>query len=158
MRLFVLLTFSLLLFCSEAHPIHISVTEIQFNRESKKIECSVKLFADDLEKVIGDSTLGLKNRFDSTDHKILNYLDTALILESKGKKLNRTFIGKELDKQVIWLYFEFDFKNKHSLHLYNALLVEEFPDQDNIVHFVDQANKESFLLNKAKIQVKFDYQ
>ena len=47
---FLIINFSLLI--SSLHPLYLSVTELKYNQQSKKMEVSVKLFTDDFEKTL----------------------------------------------------------------------------------------------------------
>ena len=80
--------FSLLLL--GAHPFHISVTDIEFDKEAKSIEVSQKIFIDDLEEVLrglGHTNIDLvkPDQKEKNDEIIKQYVTNTFTFEVNGK-------------------------------------------------------------------------
>lgn len=138
------------------HPFHLSLTEIRQNQESKKLEIAQKIFWDDLE-------IGLE-KFHETEIDFLNPKDpeqlksqvTAYLMSVNeiwldGKKVSFQMLGYEVEEDAAWFYFESEPVNwKGKIEVRNAVLVESFSDQQNIIHVYQPGkNLKSLLLGKG---------
>ena len=78
--------------------------------------------------------------------------------ESPGKKFkvngNDTqliYIGKEYDIDILNMYFEIeDIDTLGSLEIENKILIDLFPEQQNIIHFSNEKNKKNLILDKNR--------
>ena len=97
------LIFSICLFfigANNYHPIYISSTEIAYNEKAKSIEMTVKVFSDDLEKVLSEKfkkkiEIGTEREDVKTAEYISEYLYNHLHIYTDNKKLNYKIIGRE---------------------------------------------------------------
>lgn len=123
---------------SSAHRYHSSLTRIDYNRQEKIFEISIKLFTHDLvpllEKRGGGKRLDLEKSSEA-DKLIFDYLNENFVLSDKtgaAKKLK--WIGKESDIDTVDVYVETDAtENLEGYKLKNTLFFESFPEQTNIV-------------------------
>jgi hypothetical protein len=161
--MFMLHNIFFVLFFSFWHPIHISVSNLDYNPESKSLEITHKLFIDDFEKFLEkkhDVTLkiGTAKEHTDTDKYIQEYIQEKIIFTINNKTISPNFVGREQDTQSIWLYFEVtNLKKIKTFHLENYLLLDYFDDQSNIVHLKYLNKKESVRFNskKTKKTLKF---
>lgn len=138
------------------HPFHLSLTEIRQNPESKKLEIAQKIFWDDLE-------IGLKE-FHKTEIDFLNpkdpeklktqvsvYLLSVNEIRIDGKVINFKMLGYEVEEDAVWFYFESEPVSwKNNIEVRNAVLIESFSDQQNIIHVYQTGkNLKSLLLGKG---------
>ena len=141
-----------------AHPFYVSIFQIDFNNENKSLEISVKVIADDLLLALekrGETNiyLGEERERPDTDKLIFDYIKDKLKLTINGKKTEFRFIGKEMDTNVLWSYFEIDnITELQKIEVNCDLLTEVFPAQNNIIQVNNGVEIKNLLLNKMKVQ------
>jgi hypothetical protein len=140
------------------HPIHATVTTIEYNAKTKAFELSCKIFADDLEEAvkratgtqafIGSGTKEVKN----VNALLEQYFRKHLRIEADGKPLaNWSFVGKELEGEAVWCYVELsNTPVMKRLLIENSVLMEMYDDQTNLVNVQIGSKRRSALLRKNK--------
>jgi hypothetical protein len=141
-----------------AHKSYISITDMAYNIELKRIEVSIKLTAHDFEYV-------LEKRFKNSveidkvkdgskeDLYIQEYISKNFIVKSNNVLAKFNYVGKEVNlRDELYFYFTFtsidDFKK---LIVTNTMLFETYQQQQNIVHYtVNNKTKSATLANKIK--------
>ncbi|MBB3698458.1 hypothetical protein KMW28_16150 [Flammeovirga yaeyamensis] len=156
---------SLLLFLSLGltsffHPIHLSVSEVNFNQESKSIEISSKVFIDDLEDGIvniGGPQLHLftENEVEDSDQWIKKYFDKNIKIKINDKDVAFSWVGRETDQkrdiQAVWVYLEVSgIRKVKNMELENTLLYDVHEDQRNMLHLKCNDTKKSWLFDLKK--------
>jgi len=123
------------------HKYYVSITEINYNKSDKKLEISIKLIGHDLEHIltyngVPNLYLGTENEDKKANTYILDYIKKEFSITIDDKKINYTFIGKEVNNDdFIYCYLETDtITNFKKIFLKNSLLTEKFPAQENIVY------------------------
>lgn len=157
MALGFLLWFVSLIPCAEnpapAHPIYISLLEVSANKQGGVLECSMKIFSDDLEKAVrqwGDSKGPQPS---ATKEGIWNYVRAHLQCSSEGITAQIHPIGLEGDPDAQWIHFEVRFKQStlpKQFELYWSSLFEVFPGQRNIVHVSRDSRIFTYILDSGK--------
>src|SRR5882724_9041964 len=94
-----------------AHPLYISVTEINHNASDKTLEVSCKIFADDFEKALtaaANKKVDLFNPKDKNevDKLITDYIKKHLGIKLDGKAVSFSLVGFEREEDAIWSYFQ----------------------------------------------------
>ncbi len=134
------------------HPIHLSVTEINYNKNNKDWQISVRLFEDDLQEAL--------QRFKDngmTENKLSEYIQTKIMIENNGEKVRFSFIGSEIQEDARWSYFLGQNKNKPGkIRIQNKVFFELFDDQMNIIHLTVNHYKKSFRLNSKNNSIYVD--
>lgn len=143
------------------HNFHSSLAEMNYNNKSKSFQVVLKLFADDTEAALTKysgrsySVGGLgKNR--NPDAVLSAYLNEHFILTKKNKKSSIQYIGKEVNVDMIVVYFEIPFNdNLKNYTLSNTIMLDLFDDQNNIVNLQKDNKNKSFQFdsNKKSIQL-----
>lgn len=132
-----LILFSLL------HPFHISVCSINYAREEKSLQITVKIFADDLEEALNQPSANNASYIDvlnppdpaQLDSIVHDYLDQHLDFTVNGQALEPHFLGFEREDLTMWCYLEItDIAELEKVKVQNTLLLNTFDDQVNIVH------------------------
>lgn len=119
------------------HAYYISFTEMEYNKESKAIEVSIKLTAHDLVKEL-EGIYSVRVNFEKNDGMtrkiILKYLNDHFTLSQGKDKLEITMDGYEYDLSGdLFLFLRFEgFKVKKSFRFENKILLQYFPEQQNI--------------------------
>jgi len=152
----------------KAHPLKLSLCEIEYSSKKQLLSISLKLFVTDVNEAIlfdpysKELALCQANEPIKTNQLLLNYLnqffyvktnDQPLVLQIKKKNLKG-----EGDNTALWLYFEYPQSSPlRKLEIKNALFTDLFFDQSNIVYVHVDKKSKSLMLDKKKSvhQLKF---
>ena len=140
------------------HDIHLSKCEIEYIKEEKTIQISLRVFIDDLELALTEK--GATDLFLCTkkEHpEALDYIDQyfreTFKVKTDDKELSYQFIGKEMseDLAAVWCYLEItDVEFERNFKVENKVLMELYADQRNIVKVkLDKNIKEHFLFDPS---------
>jgi hypothetical protein len=136
------------------HEFYVSLTEIHYNTNNERFEVSMRLFPDDLDRALLErwgiqAQLATELEHDRADSLLMVYLQQGFSLQSGKQEIVFRYLGKETESDAIWCYLESEPQPyPRELSIGNALLIEVFPDQINIVQvYVDAWNK-GLLLNR----------
>lgn len=126
---------------SVVHEHYVGITTIEYNQTTKGLEVSIQLTAHDVEFALekmgyGALKLGAVQENRIADNILFKYLKENFELTTDGKKQSLHWVGKEVGADdILWLYVEVQGVLKpHKLLVFNKLLLDEFPAQQNIVH------------------------
>ncbi|QHT69488.1 hypothetical protein GXP67_24000 [Rhodocytophaga rosea] len=127
------------LLAEPAHEFHTSLAQIQYNTTTKSFEVSLRVFTDDLEAALTRENNNQKVSISDTklaDPFIEKYINKHLLIHTKqGHKQQMTFVGKEIEVDVTWIYVEVSATDDlGGLRIQNTILTELFDDQVNIVN------------------------
>lgn len=142
------------------HPFYLSVAEINFNGSNKHYELSVRLFIDDFELCLSNSSGSPVYLFETkdslrNDQLITDYINDHFKLVANNKNIEMYFVGYEKEDQAVWCYFESDAEVKpESINIRNNLLYEKFESQTNIIHLTIDGKRHSYKLDNPEV----DYQ
>jgi len=132
------LLYSILLFL---HPIHLSVSEINYSEKDKALQITSRIFLDDLELSIRnqrkqpDLDLLEPGAGLTTEQLISNYVlkNFAVKLDGKLQKLN--FLGFEREDPAVICYIEIEnVKKFKTIEVKNEVIMETHHDQSNLIH------------------------
>ncbi len=156
-KYFILLLFLLLGVNSvNAHPFYVSICQIDYNEETKSLEIAVKIFADDLLLGLENAGktkiyLGEKKEDVKADEYIFDYLSSQYSFMVNNEKANLTFVGKELDNDVVWTYLEIEnIASLNTIDVKCTLLTEVLESQSNIIQVNKNGIIKNMLLSKNK--------
>lgn len=122
------------------HPIHVSMTNVEWNEESKKFEIIIKLYRDDFELLL-EQTTGQQIFF--TQIKTLTEVQNAAINAYLNQNLNITLNNHtiEFDQmknwhtngESVWLEYQITYSRKiKRIAVKNKLMTQLFDDQTNL--------------------------
>jgi hypothetical protein len=149
----------------ETHPLHLSVVEINHNKEEKTLEVTCKIFRDDLEKVLAKNN---KTKVDlinpankaAMESLVNNYIFHHVRLHADGRLVPVTGIGFEYEKSEDAIYSYFQAENITSLKVLdctNSILHELYEDQQNIIHVIVGGNRKSTKLDYPAVSASFNF-
>lgn len=123
------------------HPIHISVTEINYNEKSKSLQITSRVFIDEMELGIRAQRhepeldiLEPKNGV-ATKQLIANYLAAHFKIKIDGKPAKINFLGYEKEDISFVSYLEIEnIKKAKTIEVLNDIITEIHDDQSNMVH------------------------
>lgn len=150
---FFLILFS---FAPEAHPFYISLTDMVFNEDRQRIEIAQKIFWNDMEISLSNANGQQVNFLNPKNPGELDRLVEAYILkhnkvEVNGKQVKLTYLGHEIEEDAAWFYLESEeISEPQQVNIFNTLLIEEFPTQQNIVNFYKNRKPKSLITRKDK--------
>jgi hypothetical protein len=137
------------------HPIHISVSEINYSEKDKALQITSRIFIDDLELSIRaerkEDELDLiepKNGL-TTEKMVSDYVlkHMALKLDDKIQKLK--FLGMELEEPALICYIEIEnVKKFKTIEVRNDIIMETHDDQSSIVHVTYKGPVKSMRLQR----------
>jgi len=124
------------------HPVHLSVTNIEYNEQQKKFEVSIRVFIDDFEKIINyQNNINLKlEKEDELSNA--NYYINKYITDHLKLKINGSFVPeskyklKKREKKdiTLWLYYEIKYNKKiEEIDITNQLMTDLYKDQKNML-------------------------
>lgn len=122
---------------SAAHKYYTSLAQVEYNAESKTVEVTLRVFADDLELAL-TRRAGRRVSLDRTkdaDELVLAYLrDTFEIRNRDGETKALRWVGMELRSDIAWLYVEAEMpEGLAGARLRDQVLFELFEKQVNTV-------------------------
>ena len=152
---FALLAFGLALMSASLHPLHISVTEINYDEKEKSLEIMSRIFMDDLEMTMRDryhsdnlDILAPKEK--TLDEMMREYFteNLRISLDKKNQKIN--YLGHENDGDTFVFYIEVvSVKKWKEISVSNTAMIQKFQDQSNLVHVTVREDVKSMRLTKS---------
>ena len=125
---------------------------MRYNAKAKNFEISLRVFTDDLEKVLSATNQNRKftlENNDKNDPLVEAYIRKHfVVINSKNQKLNINYIGREKEGEATWIYLELPVNESiNGLKIQNDVLIDMFDDQTNILNIFIQNQKKSYLYN-----------
>lgn len=136
------------------HKEYYSLTKIVHNPKEKSLEITMRLFTDDVELVLSKQykkalELGTKLEVSDADQLLEIYINQRFKIATNKADLSYKFIGKEFEKDLMYLYFEVtDVKDFTQLSVQNTILTEYFITQENITKIKAYDQHKTMLLTK----------
>jgi len=165
----ILLALGLASVSSQAHSVHESNGEMEWNAATRKLEVSLTVFVNDLELALIRQTQK-ELRFEKTpadvlDTQIRHYLErTFVVTTAGGQKAALSWVGRELDadtqksdEPTVTLFFEVSLPGGlpgSTLRL--TLFSELFADQLHLMLFRHGGQKSTWQLKKGDDTRKLD--
>ena len=121
------------------HEFYVSLTEIRYNGDSGRLEISMRIFPDDLDRALEvrhgvSGHLGTKLEHPEADSLLGKYLLDHFSVEADGREVVLTYLGKEPGPEAIWCYLESEPLASPAIFLVkNSVLFSDFTGQVNIV-------------------------
>ena len=135
------------------HSLHVSTTEMTFNRKEKSVEVSCRIFTDDFERILAQkyaakTDLSKPEMHAAMDALVKKYMEAHLQYTINGKNVKASYVGFELDHEATNVYLEIkDVSSLQTLSLNNTLLYDLFDDQMNILHVENNGQRKSARTN-----------
>jgi hypothetical protein len=147
----------------ELHPLHVSVTEINYDEKDKALEIMMRVFVDDLEtsmrKRLDVPDLDIANPKGTTLDAIMQaYLGETFTVSLDGKKQQLHYLGNEREEDAFIFYIEVPKVRKwKTISVSNTVLTASFEDQSNLVHVTNGGTVKSLRLNKDNPQGQLSF-
>jgi len=137
------------------HPIHISVSEINYSEKDKALQITSRIFIDDLELSIRAERkedeldiLQPKNGL-TTEKMVSDYVLKHIAVKLDGKIQKLKFLGIELEEPALICYIEIEnVKKFKTIEVRNDIIMEIHEDQSSIVHVTYKGPVKSMRLQR----------
>ena len=144
---------------SDAHPLRLSLSEIEYESAEERLTVSLRLFLMDVNEALVFDPDSKELRFGRPDEAphaeqmLLEYLETYFYIKANGRRLTLKIRDKKLsgegDNVALGVLFEYrQAAPLHSLEIKNAVFTDLFFDQSNIVYVHVDDESRSLMLNK----------
>lgn len=136
-----------------AHDFHVSIAQADY--KAGEIQMTLRVFTDDLEMTLEERgaknlRLGTPQEFAEADALIAGYLKERVRFELGDQSLPMTFVGKEVEYDLCYLYLSFNCpKTPEELSVSNQVFFDSFEDQSNIVNVKVGDNLRSAFLSRG---------
>ena len=147
-----------------AHPVHVSIINMDIDDINNKVNLSVKLFYDDFQAVI-NHLYNTDIDFEKTDSledeqrdAVLKYISTNLLLQTcTGDSVNLVYSSLEKQDNTIMLYFFGNYtKSVTEIIMRNSLMLDFFLDQKNMVIYHYEQQEEGIIFDRNTIEHKIN--
>tara|TARA_B110000977_G_C10910771_1_gene429158 strand:- start:252 stop:728 length:477 start_codon:yes stop_codon:yes gene_type:complete len=143
------------------HDFHVTHTTIHYNASNEKIEITIKLAIEDLERALEDQgikdlRIGSDIENERLDQLIKDYFSQRLKIYPNNRPTLYEWVGKELstDLHNLYLYFEIVNCNQKgeikSVFVENTIFTDLLRDQANIVLIEFGENKHNLTFSKMQ--------
>jgi hypothetical protein len=145
------------------HPVHVSVTNLDLDPVSGKVELSVKIFSDDFQDLILNKygvQLNIIEQEEPGDKigSVNQYIKEALQLVFNGKEAAELqFMDAELNEEAIWLFYRYDHPGKiRRVNIINRIMLEKFNDQTNLMIVTFNEKQNGYRLDNKTTDLSFN--
>lgn len=146
-----------------AHKFYVSITKIEYVKEKSSLQIITKIFIDDIEDALQQRfdpsiSLDTKKETEAADEDLKKYILQKINIKVNGKPVQLNYIGKEYDTDMVVAYIEVkNVKDIKTIEIENKVLMDLFPEQQNIIHLKTPKNRRSLILDKDEPKGKLDF-
>ena len=144
---------------SIAHPLRLSLCEIEYSTKEQLITINLKLFLTDVNEAIvfdpysKELAFCQPNEAANANQLLMEYVNRFFFIKANNKKVDLKIKRKKLsgegDNTALWIYFEYKQPTPlTSLEIKDAVFTDLFFDQNNIVYVHANGESKSMMLNK----------
>jgi len=120
---------------AQAHRSHAGLTEIVWNAHTQEMEITHRLYAHDLEPRLFAKVMSCWEETEDGVARVGEYCTAKFQIRDKGQPVPLTYVGAEPEGEFIYIYFTAPRPTEgDSLSIYNALLMDAFDDQVDLVN------------------------
>ncbi len=158
-----ILFFTLILFSGNQHPLHVSVTNIDYKHEERKMQFAFKLFSDDFDLILTQKygiafNLQYGQELPDADLYITKYIKEhfKVTIDNDERTSELSLVKKDKNEEAVWVYYQINCKKEPlRMKIKNTLMTDLFADQKNLVFFVCNKKEYAEMLNNTKTQHAF---
>ena len=144
------------------HPMHVTVTEVEFDKASRTVEISTHVFLDDLEKHLRLLEKNEELDIIELDEKVRDqllgtYFINQIGLNINGKDFAPNYLGHQIEGEALWAFLEIPgIRKLKILQIKNNILLDLYDDQANLIHFEYEGEVYSKKLDNATNVAKYE--
>ncbi len=141
------------------HPVHLTVTNVEYFAKKKYFIIQIRFFRDDLEKAISLDT-GVKPDFRHGGRQeqelLLSFIKKYLTINIDGHKLDADYQLEDYHLEDITLWARVKVKYREgrigNVRIVNRLMLNLYPDQQNLLIFVYNNRQKGLTFNRKHTQ------
>ncbi len=124
------------------HPIHVSTSNIEYNKTDGKLDVICTLFTDDFEDALAKqyhakTDLTKQEMHTAMDELVKKYIAANLDIQADDRSVKLNYLGYEINREATDVYFESDqLPPVKKVDVAVSLLYSLFDDEMNIVHII----------------------
>ena len=159
-RLIFFLPILLVILSFAAHKFYVSIYQINYDANKKRVEITARLFVDDLNLVLEKTyhkktNLGTQNQSKEEEQLLIDYLSNHITVTVNGSKKKLQFVRTELDTNILICYLKInDISKITSFEIQNNAFMEQFDTQQNIIQSSILGEKNSLLFTSDNYKGK----
>ena len=137
------------------HKHYISLTKVDFIKEKKVIQVTMKFFIDDIELALENRhgqalELTTKDENKMADKFLEGYIRQKFKVWVNEEEKAYTYLGKEYENNEVFFYLELEnISDIKTIEIQNSMLFEEFEEQQNYIKLNIENVQKTFILLKA---------
>ena len=137
------------------HKHYISLTKVDFIKEKKAVQITMKFFLDDVERALENRMgqpmeLGTKDENKLADEFLETYVRQKFKIWINDKEMTYSYLGKEYENNDMFFYLELENIDQiNSIAIQNSMLFETFEEQQNYIKLTVESVQKTFILVKA---------
>jgi hypothetical protein len=141
------------------HPIHVSTTNIEYNKQDNKLEVICTIFTDDFEAALvkqyhAKTDLSKQAMHAEMDGLIKKYIISRLQIQTGAAPATLNYLGFEINREATDVYLESGKTSAFKkIDVDDSLLHNLFDDQINIVHITVNGIRKSEKLDYPATKV-----
>lgn len=153
-RILLFLAIIPLLSGTPVHKFYVSITKIEYAKKENSLQIITKIFIDDIENALKkryDPSISLdtKKETKETDELLKKYILQKIQLKVNGFPVQLDYLGQEYDTDMVVVYIEVKHvKDLKNIQIENKVLMDMFPEQQNIIHLKTLDHRRSLILDK----------
>lgn len=143
-------------FLNLMHPVHVSITNMDYIPEQNKVKLSFKVFKNDFQ-LLFYHLYELNVDFDDDDsynkyqERVNGYMINHFKIKDGEENYNIKYKGIKKDSESLWFYYEADVnKNIDSIEVINVILLDLYFDQKNMLIVNAREKEQGFMFNLKK--------
>jgi len=157
-------TLLILLSNFKAHEYYVSVTNVSYQEKQQSLQIISQLYIDDFENLLRERydesvVLTTDNESDKVRIFMERYYEDKLKVKLNSEAKVLKYVGKEYEDDLVYTYLEIeDVSDITSIEIENQLLIDIYPEQQNIVKLKIKDKNKNFLLfkDKSNCMLNFD--
>jgi hypothetical protein len=145
------------------HKFYMAIYQINFAPEKKMLQITSRIFLDDLNKGLEKkynkkAFLGSDKESAEDVNLLKKYLAENFTIKVNGQTKTMNFLSKEMDGDVLVCYLNVKEISKiNAIEIHNSILIDCFPEQQNITHVTVLGDKKSILFTDNTIKQVLKY-
>ena len=157
-RISVFVVLFFLLTAMGLHRFYTALFQIEYVSEKKRVQITTRIFIDDLNEALKSEfhkkiIIGDKNETIEDEDLMKKYLLKHFKLTINGELKTISFNSKEIESNVVICYLSIkNIAKVKSIEIENSVLTDAFPEQQNIIQYNNNGNKQSLLLSASTIK------
>lgn len=142
------------------HKFYVGMFQMKFVPQKKELQITTRIFIDDinlaLEKKFHRKTFIGEPKETKEDEVLLQkYIAEKFKVKINNQSKNFVFLSKEIENNVVICYLKVKELSKiNSFEVENSILMEIYPEQQNIIQFDNNGEKQSLLLTEETFKGK----